>query len=539
MPPPDRLASTIADLNAVGSFLAKKYRHVKPELPKSLRAEAALFASLLLNPSNLPAVLARLSPDDFSDPRFRATYVAMGEMHRKGLAIDAVTLTAYLDASGVTQTFGHSDLENIPEIAIPAAKVDPYVDLLKHYSVQRRYVELGLSIVDRALSYHPDDPPLDGTLAPLLQTLHPVEQHAPGRLASNALQLSTQTFNGPAWLLDRLFVAGGLNLLAGEVASGKTFLALDLALAVASGGLAWDDRPALHGPVLYFCLDCSPRTLQQRLLALCAGRGILPPTDLHFDFSPLNLADTTGAAAGLPFVRQAVRSTHACLVIFDVLARYMPGVDENSVSSVGPVMTALRGFANDSGCSILILHHYNKGAGYSSHASQGLRVRGSIDIIAAMDAVVAVTVSGPRRFDAPDPLRDARRGEGVRTAPKRILTPEKNRDLPEASGMSFSLTPLPSALRLSFASLKPQSAPSVDLIPAVLQVLCQAPGQPFTSRQIETALNQIGLSFAFRTLQNILPHLSSEPGVSVSSCNNGNTKTYCWDPLQSGPTQSS
>ena len=202
----------------------------------------------------------------------------------------------------------------------------------------------------------------------------------------------------------------------------------------------------------------------------------------------------------------------------------MPGVDENSVSSVGPVMTALRGFANDTGCSILILHHYNKGAGYSPNASQGLRVRGSIDIIAAMDAVVAVTVSGPR------------------TDPRRILTPEKNRDLPEASGMTFALTPLPSpaaALRLSFAPLKPQSASSVDIIPAVLQVLCQSPGQPFTSRQIETALNQSGLSFAFRTLQNILPHLSSEPGVCVSSSNNGNTKTYCWDPLQSGPPLSS
>src|SRR5450759_1250700 len=147
-------------------------------------------------------------------------------------------------------------------------------------------------------------------------------------------------------------------------------------------------------------MDCSPRAVQQRLLALCAGRGLPPPADLHFDFSPLNLAVPTG----LSFLRQQVRATHACLVISSFLARYMPGVDENSVSAVGPILTALRSFTNDSGCSILILHHYNKGVGYSPHASQGLRVRGSTDILAAMDAVVGVTVSGPR------------------TAPRRLLT---------------------------------------------------------------------------------------------------------------------
>ena len=199
------------------------------------------------------------------------------------------------------------------ELALPAAKVDPYVALIQDAAVQRRYVALAQSIFEQANSHRPGDPPLDETLAPLLQRIHPETKLPPGRLSSTALQLSAQTFSGPAWLLDRLFVAGGLNLLAGEVASGKTFLALDLALAAASGGLAWDDRPALPGPVLYFCLDCSPRTIQQRLLALCAGRGIQPPADLAFDFSPLNLADP----GGLSFLAHAVRAARAGLVIFD------------------------------------------------------------------------------------------------------------------------------------------------------------------------------------------------------------------------------
>jgi replicative DNA helicase len=248
--------------------------------------------------------MARLSTGDFADPMVRAIFAALVDMHHKGVFIDGATLAAYLNASGIARQVGTINLDAIQDMAIPAAKIEPYVTLLQDYAAKRRYVDLGQAIIDRALAHRPGDPPLSDSLLPLLQAGRPATQPTAGRLAATALELSTQAFSGPTWLLERLFVAGGLNLLAGEVASGKTFLALDLALAVAAGELAWDDRPALHGPVLYFCLDCSPRTIQQRLLALCAGRGLLPPADLHFDFSPLNLADSNGSAAGLSFLRQ-------------------------------------------------------------------------------------------------------------------------------------------------------------------------------------------------------------------------------------------
>ena len=121
------------------------------------------------------------------------------------------------------------------------------------------------------------------------------------------------------------------------------------------------------------------------------------------------------------------------------------------------------------------MHHYNKGVGYAPNASQGLRVRGSIDIIAAMDAVVTVTAGG------------------THSAPRRLVTPEKNREMPEEGAMSFSLSPgasLPTpdpslkgapagirsggekgALRLVFEAVKAPSTRGTDLIPAVLEVL--------------------------------------------------------------------
>jgi RecA-family ATPase len=53
-----------------------------------------------------------------------------------------------------------------------------------------------------------------------------------------APELVTQAPEHVAWLVSKRLVEGGVNLLVGEIAAGKTFLALDLALGVAGQGVA-------------------------------------------------------------------------------------------------------------------------------------------------------------------------------------------------------------------------------------------------------------------------------------------------------------
>lgn len=56
-----------------------------------------------------------------------------------------------------------------------------------------------------------------------------------------AAELVRRRWRPHGWLLWQMVPQGGITLLAGETASGKTFLGLDLALGVASGrGRAWD-----------------------------------------------------------------------------------------------------------------------------------------------------------------------------------------------------------------------------------------------------------------------------------------------------------
>ena len=56
-----------------------------------------------------------------------------------------------------------------------------------------------------------------------------------------AAELVRRQWRPHGWLLSQMVPQGGITLLAGETASGKTFLGLDLGLGIASGrGKAWD-----------------------------------------------------------------------------------------------------------------------------------------------------------------------------------------------------------------------------------------------------------------------------------------------------------
>jgi AAA domain len=75
------------------------------------------------------------------------------------------------------------------------------------------------------------------------------------------------------WLLTDLFLVGGAGILGGAPKTGKSFFALDLAVAVASATPAVGRfAVAAPGPVLLCAAEDPPAVVVQRLAALAAGR---------------------------------------------------------------------------------------------------------------------------------------------------------------------------------------------------------------------------------------------------------------------------
>src|SRR5207237_7220459 len=76
------------------------------------------------------------------------------------------------------------------------------------------------------------------------------------------------------WLVQGLWSEQAVGILGGEPQCCKSFLALDLAVSVASGALCLRQFPVCHtGPVLLFPAEDSLAVVRRRLEGICSAAG--------------------------------------------------------------------------------------------------------------------------------------------------------------------------------------------------------------------------------------------------------------------------
>ncbi len=169
----------------------------------------------------------------------------------------------------------------------------------------------------------------------------------------SAAELQGRVFPPIKWIVPGI-LPEGLTLLAGKPKIGKSWIALDFALAVASGGAVMG-RECDPGPVLYLALEDNPRRLQRRL-RLVAGSTPWPhELGFHTEWPRLD--------AGLGRMREWVISRPgARLLIVDTLAVIRPPARaaESVHSSDYSALRGLHQLANEHALGVLVVHHLRK-----------------------------------------------------------------------------------------------------------------------------------------------------------------------------------
>lgn len=203
------------------------------------------------------------------------------------------------------------------------------------------------------------------------------------------LRLSTPDLS---WLIDQLFLCGGAGILGGPPKSCKSFLALEIAVAVASGTpVGGRFATAAPVPALVLGAEDPPGLLVRRLEALARSRG------LRLDDLPIHVIVETGVRlpAGSARLASTVTATGARLVVLDPLIRLHTS-DENSATEMSAILDGLRSVARTSNTAILVVHHTRKAAAGSS---PGHSLRGSSDLHAFGDTNLYL-----RRLERPHQL---------------------------------------------------------------------------------------------------------------------------------------
>ena len=270
-----------------------------------------------------------------------------------------------------------------------------------------------------------------------------------------------------SWLVDQLWGEEAVGVLGGEPKCFKSFLSLDIAVAVATG------RPCLRrfavshpGRVVLFAAEDALCEVRSRLEGIARAAGVLFDTlDIHVITVPVVRLDI---ARDREELEATIAKLKPRLVILDPFVR-MHRVDENAVAEVAPLLAYLRGLQRKHQTAVLLVHHARKGA---AHMRGGQALRGSSELHAWGDSNLYMR----------------RRASGL------ALTVE-HRNAPSAGGIALDFITRGSAAALEIVerapeetSSKPAAIPPEDRVVRALETA----GGAITTRQLRMACQMRG-----------------------------------------------
>lgn len=195
-----------------------------------------------------------------------------------------------------------------------------------------------------------------------------------------AAEITAPDQAAPAWLVEHLWSTDAVGVIGGAPKCGKSWLALELAVAVASG------RPCLGrfavpvpGPVLVYAAEDAPLQIRERIEQLCQARGAaFHSLDLGLILEPALRIDRT---QDIERLRTTLSLRQPRLLILDPYVR-LQAADENNATEVAAILATLRELSRTFSLALLLVHHARK----SPSNSAGQSLRGSSDFHAWGDS---------------------------------------------------------------------------------------------------------------------------------------------------------
>ena len=285
-------------------------RQQDQKIPFDTEAEAAVLGAIMLEGDGVLSL--DLTPEDFYDPRHRATFAALLELAEKSQPLDLVAVHTYLASNGrLAKAGGASYLAELVDTGAVPGNARYYAETVRDLAVRRRVMKLSAELYRKAatlsstateelLSEAEDRIFRLGRGASVTSNYVPV----PGLLLK-VMGSIERLYNNPEKVaglptgladLDRFtggLLPSDLVLVAARPGMGKTALALTMANALCMSGRN----------VLLFSLEMSAEQICKRLIAmngLVDGKKFRTGRLTMTDFS--RIQDAMGRLEDLPML---------------------------------------------------------------------------------------------------------------------------------------------------------------------------------------------------------------------------------------------
>jgi hypothetical protein len=186
------------------------------------------------------------------------------------------------------------------------------------------------------------------------------------------------------YLVEDVLTENEISMLLGESQGGKSFLAIDIAMAVARG-VPFSGNKVRQGAVIYQAGESATGVRRKRLPAYRIGHEVKEPR-LPFTLlqGPLDLY--SGDDPTEAFIDECLywgrRGSHPLkLIIIDTFSKATAGANENDGKDMGLVLSRCDLIRRKTGAHVMLVHHLNAG---------GTKARGHTSLFANVENVITV-----------------------------------------------------------------------------------------------------------------------------------------------------
>ncbi len=180
-----------------------------------------------------------------------------------------------------------------------------------------------------------------------------------------------------SWLIKNVLPRADLIVMFGASGSGKSFMALDLAVHITQGK-SWRNYKTKRGRVVYIAAE-GAGGFRKRLQAYAKHHMI--------DFDDLKDLGIVHAAPNLLEKSDSVDLARSIkgwgptdLIIVDTLSQVIPGANENSGEDIGRALAHCNRIKEATGATVLLIHHAGKDSSKGARGWSGLRAAADAEL---------------------------------------------------------------------------------------------------------------------------------------------------------------
>jgi hypothetical protein len=337
-------------------------------LPCDLAAEKTILGAILLDNAYYREAAERLEPDDFSLDSHRRIFLRMGDLVAAGTAIDIVTLSYELLRNKERESVGGTAyLASLTEGLPRRLAIGDYIRITKDKSRARRLLLACSVVTGRLVDGEEKSLEVAGSLQELLSgIMAEAIWRRPEEILVSAVDYASDTPKSVNWLVEGIIQRGGNGIIAADGKTGKSLLAIHLALHLATG-TDWLGLPIpIPVQTALISREDDPGETARRIGSFVSGCG--------YQLRNLNSLEDwfwISTRAQMPTfllenkkevreIIEALKYRKVEVAFFDVFRSLWTG-DENDAQEVSRMLEVLRAIQREVGCAVVLLHHLNKG----------------------------------------------------------------------------------------------------------------------------------------------------------------------------------